>query len=558
MNPKLQCGNPVFLLTVLAGLLTVTANQVWTQPVQRVRGESDFSQQIANAERELGSLPEFRGQVARFYTATGEQPAWIVDGRLTQQGRALVALFEHASEKGLLPNDYGDWVAMLAQLSAARTERERMGVDVALTDAAMRYVSDLHFGRVKPEAMGYALGAREKNFSLADFLSTKVVHAENVERAIAEVEPPFSGYWRTLAVLARLESVAADTKFRRLSVPRKSVHPGDRYADLPQMVQELRSIGDLPPHARLPEDPMEYRGAIVEAVKRFQERHGLTQDGILGRATIATMNIPLSDRIEQVELTLERWRWIPQHLALPLVVVNIPEFRLYVIDRDYRWLMVQKVIIGHSYQHKTPVFIAPMQSVIFRPYWNVPLSIQRKELVPKIARDPSYLGRNDYEIVNRANRPVGIGINEAVLAKLRSGALKIRQMPGDKNALGLIKFEFPNSYDVYMHGTPSPELFSRTRRDFSHGCIRVEYPAALARWVLRELPGWTPEKIEAAMYGSDRQVVNLAKPLTVVIFYSTVVVTHYGEIRFLPDIYHYDVKLKAALARRRAAITAGP
>jgi murein L,D-transpeptidase YcbB/YkuD len=555
---KLQFGNWLFPFWVIAGLLAWTAGRAVAQSALPVSEQSTFAQQIAKAQGELGPLPEFRGQIAKFYAAMGDQPAWVVDGRLTRQGLALVGLFEHAGEKGLRPKDYGDWTAMLAELSTAKTEQQRMGVDVAVTAAAMRYVSDLHFGRVEPQAMGYALGAREKNFSLAEFLVAKVVHAGDVEKAIAAAEPPFSGYWRALAALARLERVAKETRFEQLPVPRKSVHPGERYAALPQLVTELRSLGDLPPKATLPKDNTEYQGAVVEAVKRFQGRHGLTVDGVLGRATLAAVNVPLSDRIEQLELTLERWRWIPQHLVLPVVVVNIPEFRLYVIDRNYDWLMQQKVIIGRSYQHKTPVFIAQMQSVIFRPYWNVPLSIQRKELLPKIARDHGYLQRNEYEIVNRANRPVGDGINGEVLGELRSGALKIRQMPGDKNALGLIKFEFPNRYDVYMHGTPAKELFSRTRRDFSHGCIRVEHPAALAEWVLRGLPGWTPEKIDAAMHGNQRLEVKLPEPLTVVIFYSTVVVTHYAEMRFLPDIYGYDAKLKRALARRRAAITARP
>lgn len=559
MNRKHQFGNGFFLAgVVFASLLVWTVGVGAAQSASPVSGQRTLAQQITRAQQELGPLPEFQGQVAKFYAAIGDQPAWMVDGKLTRQGRALVGLFEHAGEKGLRPEDYGDWAVMLTELSAAKTEQQRMGVDVALTAAAMRYVSDLHFGRVKPQAMGYALGARERNFSLAEFLSGKVVHAEDVEKVIAGAEPPFAGYWRTLAALARLEKIAEETRFERLPVPRRSVHPGEKYAALPQVVSELRSLGDLPPRATLPEDGTEYQGAVVEAVKRFQGRHGLTVDGILGRTTFAALNVPVRDRIAQLELTLERWRWIPQHLELPVVVVNIPEFRLYVIDRNYDWLMQQKVIIGKSYQHKTPVFIAQMRSVIFRPYWNVPLSIQRKELLPKIARDHGYLKRNEYEIVNRANRPVGVGIDGDVLAELRSGALKIRQMPGDKNALGLIKFEFPNRYDVYMHGTPAKELFSRTRRDFSHGCIRVEDPAALAEWVLRDLPGWTPEKIEAAMHGTQRLEVKLPKPLTVVIFYSTVVVTHYAEMRFLPDIYGYDAKLKTVLARRRAAITARP
>lgn len=553
---KLQCGSRWLIVLAIAASLSPSAAAQAVVP--SVPQPVALRELAAEAQGKLGPLPQFKGQVAAFYAAMGNEPAWLHDGKLTPQGQALVVLFEHAEQKGLRPNDYGNWAMLLARLSAAKTQRQRLRIDVALTTAAMRYVSDLHFGRVAPEAMGFALGVREKNFGLAEFLATRVVHAENVGKAIASAEPPFAGYWRTLAALDRLEDEEADAKYRALPVPKKSVHPGETYAGLPQMTALLRRIGDLPPSATPPAEDTEYQGTVVEAVKIFQERHGLTVDGILGRATIAAMNVPLSDRIEQLELTLERWRWIPHHLALPVVVVNIPEFRLYVIDRDYRWLILQNVIIGKSYHHKTPVFIAQMQSVIFRPYWNVPLSIQRKELVPKIARDHGYLSRNDYEIVNPANHPVRVSINAEVLAELRSGALKIRQLPGDNNSLGLIKFEFPNRYDVYMHGTPAQALFSRTRRDFSHGCIRVEHPAALAEWVLRDLPGWTPEKIQAAMHGTETETVNLPRPLTVVIFYSTVVVTHNGDIRFLPDIYRYDAKLHAALARQRSEITAGP
>ncbi len=543
------------ILLVLAGVCSLYAAPQAPSPVTP---QPFLQQRIAAAQRELGPLPQFRGQLEKFYAASNGQPAWLHDTQLTPQGRALVLLLEGAAQKGLRPHDYGDWPALLAQLYAAKTDRQRLAIDVTLTAAAMRYISDLHFGRVTPEAMGFALGAREKHFGLADFLTAHVVHAANVEQAIAAAEPPFAGYWRMLAALQRLEAIAPDTSYKPLPVPRKSIHPGEAYAALPQLVARLRLMGDLPRNATLPTDETMYKGAIVEAVKHFQDRHGLAADGVLGRATIAALNVPLAYRIEQLELTLERWRWVPQTLPLPAIVVNIPEFRFYLIGRDYRWLMIQKIIIGMSYHHKTPVFVAQMRSVIFRPYWNVPYSIQRKELVPRIARDPGYLARNDYEIVNAANHPVDVSAGSpAVLAQLRSGALKIRQLPGDKNSLGLIKFEFPNRYDVYMHGTPATQLFSHTRRDFSHGCIRVEHPAALAEWLLRDLPGWTPEKIQDAMHGAATLTVNLPQPLTVVIIYGTAVVSPDGEIRFLQDIYGYDAKLKRALARPRPKITAG-
>jgi murein L,D-transpeptidase YcbB/YkuD len=555
VNRASQCGT-----NLLRAALFVCA--LWTlhglPAGAQTEAQTVTPQQVATAQRELGDLPQYKGQVEKFYAAMGNHATWQQKGRLTRQGDALLLLFHNAAQKGLRPGDYGDWSVKAVKPSASQTEQRRLQIDVAMTVAAMRYVSDLHFGRVRPEVMGFALGAREKNFSLAEFLAEKVVHANNVAAAIATAEPPYPGYWRTLAALDRLEDVAATPGWKPLPFPKRSVHPGELYAALPDLAEKLRRMGDLPSNVPMSADRMGYQGAMVEAVRRFQGRHGLAADGVLGRATIAALNVPLSFRMDQLELMLERWRWIPQHLPLPMIAVNIPEFRLYVIGSDYKWLMVQKVILGKAYHHKTPVFLTQMQSVIFRPYWNVPLSIQRKELVPKIARDSGYLRRNDYEIVNLANHPVHVVMSGQTLAELRSGDLKVRQLPGDKNALGLIKFEFPNRYDVYMHGTPAQALFVHTRRDFSHGCIRLEHPAALAEWVLRDVPGWNAQRIEAATQGTETVKVDLPHPLPVLILYGTAVVTHGGEIRFLPDIYGYDARLKAALARQRIPIRAGP
>ena len=203
-----------------------------------------------------------------------------------------------------------------------------------------------------------------------------------------------------------------------------------------------------------------------------------------------------------------------------------------------------KVVVGKAYHHKTPVFSSQMTHVILRPYWDVPLSIQRAELVPKIAQDPAYLAKNDYEIVDARRRVVSASaVTSDMLAQLRAGKLFIRQIPGDKNALGHVKFLFPNEYSVYLHGTPAKSLFLRSRRDFSHGCIRVEKPEELAEWVLRGLPGWDMEHIQEAENGSDSVRVNLDKPIPVLIVYGTAVVRENREVFVFDDLYGYDAQL---------------
>ena len=288
----------------------------------------------------------------------------------------------------------------------------------------------------------------------------------------------------------------------------------------------------------------------MEALKRFQIRHGIEPDGCIGKATLKELNTPLSQRVRQLQLVLERWRWVPHSFPRPPIVVNIPEFRLRAYDDQYRPELEMKVVVGKAYRHKTPVFSGNMTHLIFRPYWDVPLSIQRAELVPKIAKDPAYLAKNDYEIVNSRRQVVSTSaVSADLLAQLRSGKLFIRQVPGEKNALGLVKFLFPNEYNVYLHSTPAKSLFFRSRRDFSHGCIRVEKPEELAQWVLRGMqPGWNIDHIQAAENGADSIQVNLNKPIPVLIVYGTAVAREGGEVYFFDDIYGHDAALEQLLA----------
>jgi murein L,D-transpeptidase YcbB/YkuD len=335
-----------------------------------------------------------------------------------------------------------------------------------------------------------------------------------------------------------------------LPFTKKPVEPGAPYDAADQLAAVLRRLGDLPEEAARAPNSNTYDAALVDAVKRFQVRHALDVDGRLGKATLAQLNTPLSHRVRQLQLTLERWRWVPHSFPRPPIVVNIPEFKLRAFDANYRTELEMKVVVGQAYDHQTPAFAGEMKYVTFRPYWNVPLSIQRRELAPKIDRDRSYLAKNGYEVVTPQGAVVTDGVvDDEIVAQLRSGKLQIRQVPGSGNALGLVAFMFPNEHNVYLHATPAMELFSKSRRDFSHGCIRAEKPAQLAEWVLRNMPEWTPERILAAMNGAKTMQVLLDKPVPVLIVYATAVALDGGEVRFLEDIYGQDAELEQLLAK---------
>ena len=231
-------------------------------------------------------------------------------------------------------------------------------------------------------------------------------------------------------------------------------------------------------------------------------------------------------------------------------MANIPEFRLRAYDENFKVAVTMQVVVGKAYRHDTPVFSDTMQYVVFRPYWSVPYSIARAEFLPKIEKDPDYLAKKGFEVVDSRQNVVGSGtVTSDELGQLRAGKLFIRQKPGPQDSLGLAKFIFPNNFDVYFHDSPEHELFSQSRRDFSHGCVRLERPADLAVWVLRNNAGWDAARVHAAMYGEKTEQVNLAHPIPVLIVYATVIVTEDGVVHFYDDIYGHDAELEKVLEK---------
>jgi murein L,D-transpeptidase YcbB/YkuD len=500
------------------------------------------------------NFTDYRDDVKKLYDSGGNSLAWIQNGKASPQAVSMILLFQQASSKGLNPDDYDAslWDARLARLqpSVPRASDAYLAhIDLALTVCAMRYISDLHVGRVNPQRFKFGLIVGPKRLDLAELLRTQVLPSPDIPAVIAKVEPPYDGYRRAEDALLTYSKMASAADAPLVPVPPKGVRPGNSFASMAQLVARLRQLGDLPSNAGASANSTVYDGAVVGAVKHFQQRHGLDIDGVLGKGTVTQLNVPLKTRVQQLQLTLERYRWIRPDFPEPPIVVNIPEFQLHTMRRQPANYLTMRVVVGRAMRTQTPVFADNMRYVIFRPYWLVPRSIQRAELVSKTRRDPDYLADHGFEVVDgNGNVVPSSPATDEVISGLRSGALSIRQIPGPKNALGLVKFMFPNQYNVYMHGTPEQELFARSRRDFSHGCIRVEDPAALAAWVLRDKPQWTVDRIRATMNGDTTVQVNLDKPIPVLILYSTAVVEPDGEVRFFDDIYGYDASLARALA----------
>ena len=498
---------------------------------------------------------DYRGHLAKFYEANGYALRWVREMRATQQAQEVIRLFQEADGKGLSAEDYDGprWQGRLAKLKPATQQPDELDAvrfDVALTVSLMRYISDLHIGKVNPKRFHFEIDVTERKYDLPKFLQEHVVDAADVSSVLAQVEPPYPGYQRTIRALKTYLQLARDDDGETLPGAKKPVEPGEVYPGVPRLTRFLRRVGDLPADAVVDAGRSVYAAPLVDAVRNFQQRHGLAADGRIDARTLAELNVSLNRRVRQMQLTLERWRWMPNEYQHGPIVANIPEFRLRAYDQHFKIGTMMKVVVGQAYRHDTPVFIGSMRYVIFRPYWEVPPSIAAHEILPAIERNPAYLTKENLEFVDaRQNHVPSESITPEMLELIRKGQLFVRQKPGPKNSLGLIKFMFPNEFDVYMHDTPATELFAKSRRDFSHGCIRLEKPADLAAWVLRDNPGWTPERIRAAMNGEKTEQVNLTHAIPVLILYATVIVPEDGVVHFYDDIYGHDAALERALER---------
>ena len=505
-----------------------------------------------NADLRWPDFAPYKTEVAKLYDLNSYSLVWIQNGRVRPQGLAVIDLLKNANTKGLEAEDYDGprWQSRLLKLTQSPSQQDLASFDTALTVSVMRYTRAVHCGRVSPKEFKFQLDVEGSPLPLADFIQTHVLNASDLTAEIQKLEPPFPGYRKLLALLPEYEEYARKDDGEKLQTTTKTVLPGQPYAGLARLGRFLQLIGDIPATTQLDPDQKIYEGALMEGVKHYQNRHGESPTGKLDARTINEMNTPAPVRIRQIKLTLERWRWVPHSFPQPPVVVNLPEYRLRAMSPDGTVAFYKNVIIGKAYGHKSPVFEKEIQYVVFRPYWEVPPSIQRNEIVPHIQRDSTYIAKNHFEVVTPQGELVTDSeVSPEVLEGIKSLHMMVRQQPGPTNSLGLVKIIFPNPENVYLHGTDAPGLFSEDVRDLSHGCIRVENPADLVAWVLRNNSGWDLERVKATMNGDKNNLqVNLVTRIPVLIVYGTATVNEENQIRFFDDIYGYDAELEKALA----------
>ena len=479
--------------------------------------------------RELG---DYQAAARAVYEGNDWKPIWLDGEEPSAEAKEVVTRLGAAAVWGLQPNDYDAdrlaWEAERLQTKPRPPEADIGHFDIGMTVAVMRYATEAYVGRVDPRRLGFGLDVPPKSLDLP-----QVVHElaeDSPEKRLAALDPPFPLFGRLVVALAQMRAVAARKDLPVIPADLPKLREGDRSPALPEIRRLLTILGDLNENGASPKNPTRYDATLARAVRRFQQRHGRGDDAVIGKTTLEDLRVPPQHRVEQIELAMERLRWLPAQFADRFIVVNVPEFRLRAFDTGSETPRLSMgVVVGSAARGTvTPIMHADMRYLIFQPIWTVPDEIARAEILPKAGKDPTYLEKQNMEY-DQAGR--------------------LRQRPGPNNSLGLVKFILPNPYQVYLHDTPSKELFRRSRRDFSHGCIRVADPVGLAEFVLDG--AWDRARIVDAMQnGPVRNRVDLAAPVPVYLLYTTAVAEPDGRIFFYDDIYGHDARLARALANR--------
>jgi len=471
--------------------------------------------------------------IPELYERRAFSPTWTRQEQVT----GLIELVEESSREGLDPDDYHYAAILQARQelfgAAATLPGRHADLDLILTDSLIRVGYHLRFGKVNPEILDPEWNF-DRELLTDDPVATiqAAIESDSLTAFRSQLMPRGVFYERLKDALAEYRAVEATGGWQPVDAG-PTLRPGATDARVPSLTLRLIIGGDLSADYVAPADNR-YDAVLEAGVRNFQERHGLDQDGAIGPATLAALNVTVEQRIEQLRANLERTRWVFEDLENNFIIVNIASFRAYVVrDGDVAW--TTRVQVGTPYR-KTPIFKSSMKYLVFNPTWTVPPTILRQDILPRVKEDPGYLASKNIEVIDSSGAV--IDPFDIDWPNLRGFPYRLVQGPGPTNALGRVKFIFPNEHFVFLHDTPSQALFERQDRAFSSGCIRVESPFDLASLLLGE--EWDLERIDAVIRSEVTQTVFLQEPLTVMLLYWTTEVDDEGRVFFLPDVYARD------------------
>lgn len=501
-------------------------------------------------------------ELTELYRINSRQLIWLGEGRSEKNILDALDVLNNADTDGLNPVNYD--AERLKQYFQSASLRQAdytvlASYDLALSISMLRYLHDVNVGRIDPRNFNYPTKFGSKQVIDTVLLLKHHLEQQKITELPTAAAPKIKQYHLLKQAMLNFRQQDGFLPRNKLILA-KSLHPGEMDPQMPELRQRLLEMGELKQEDLSDVDFADqvYDESTVNAVKHLQQNQGLQADGLIGKQTMVLLNQTPAEKISLISLAMERLRWLPEQISGPLILVNIPAFELWAYDSiDDANALNMKVVVGKSPDNQTPLLFEEMRYLEFMPYWNIPRSILDKEILPKMQAGRNYLAKQDIELVESY---AGDDLDDPqnVMGNIKHGLLRARQMPGNKNPLGKVKFIFPNKDDVYLHDTPFHGVFGRDRRDLSHGCVRVAEAAKLAEFVLSKQIGWDKKTIEAAMtQGSKTQRVSLKKAIPVLFFYNTAFAGLDNKLRFYPDIYGYDQLLQSALNKSDNKIMIG-
>ncbi len=490
--------------------------------------------------------------LVRVYERRAFRPVWIRDEGLLPHADALVQVLSQAQREGIRSRGYH--LSRIEKLMAeqrlvnaqdlSQSLRSWVDLELLLTDAFFMYGSHVLTGQIDPRQLQEVWFADRPEVDLETVLQ-QASEINHVTELLQNLRPAHTGYGGLHKALASYRDIAAKGGWPAIPDGPK-LHRGDHGPRVAALRTRLLLTADLD-RASAPVDDV-FDAALERGVQKFQERHGLDADGVVGASTLTALNIPAEARVRQIELNMERWRWLPQQLGDRYILVNIANFALDVVEHGQS-VLAMRVVVGKP-ARRTPFFSADMTYVVLSPHWYVPPTIAIQDKLPLIRRDPGYVARQNFKLFRNGDGNVTrvdpLSVDWSAVSA-RNFPYRLRQDPGPRNALGRVKFMFPNPYHVYLHDTPSRELFAKTERAFSSGCIRLEKPIELAEYLLRDDPRWSRQKLLASIARGAEQVVHLPTNIPVHLLYWTAWVNEDGLVHFRRDIYERDKVLDKIL-----------
>lgn len=492
-------------------------------------------------------------EIYSFYSNRAFEEAWSSDGFLTELAYELRFEIRQSKFDGLNPLDYHLAIidAFFETFESNKKNKlpndqgELVDLELFLSDAFFQLSAHLDRGKVDPSLLKstWGISPKPQKINYSELLAEALVEGE-VRRNLEKLYPKFTIYKRGREVIRALDekSKSDSLNWKPVKID-KTIKVGESNNSIPVIRQRLQFWGYMGQYES--EEPKVYDSSLFKGVQEFQMKNGMQPDGAIGKNSLAGINNSPSDLINRAAVNMERLRWLPDTVKeAEIILVNIANFRLDYINK-MDTIFSSKVIVGLRY-HATPIFSAPMSYIVFSPFWNIPASIARNEIIPAIRKNPNYLSQKNMEVVTFSGQPVD---PSSINWSAKTFPYMIRQRPGGSNSLGLVKFMFPNKYSVYIHDTPSRSLFEREDRALSHGCIRLQNPAEFAKILLSDMPGWSEERIREAMNRKTELIVNLNRKIPVVLVYLTFWADSRGQANFRQDIYNRDEEILTLLKK---------